>query len=141
MPLGAQPQASNDSAAVALLQAAVDDLVAVYRFGSTVSGHTRVDSDVDLAVLAGRPLQPVFRFELQEQLASALHRNVDLVDLRVASTVMASQIVTTGVLLHEVDAAARNIFEDYVYGRYARLNEERRGILERIASEGTVYGG
>jgi hypothetical protein len=24
---------------------------------------------------------------------------------------------------------------------YARLNEERRGILERVASEGTVYGG
>ena len=54
---------------------------------------------------------------------------------------MASQIITTGVLLYEGDASARHVFEDFVYGRYARLNEERRGILERIAREGSVYGG
>jgi hypothetical protein len=27
-----------------------------------------------------------------------------------------------------------------VYSAYARLNEERRAILERVAAEGTVYG-
>jgi hypothetical protein len=69
-----------------------------------------------------------------------VRRQVDLVDLRSATTVMASQIVTTGVLLYDGDPAARGRFEDYVYSAYARLNEERRGILQRIAAEGTVYG-
>ena len=54
---------------------------------------------------------------------------------------MASQVITTGVLLHESNVASRHLFESFVYGRYARLNEERRAILERIAQEGTAYGG
>jgi len=53
---------------------------------------------------------------------------------------MASQVVTTGRVLFDGDPAARGGFEDLVYTRYARLNEERRGILERIATEGAVYG-
>lgn len=130
-----------DREVVSLLQAHVRDLQAVYRFGSSVANADRTDSDVDLAILAARPLGAVERFDLQELLAAALRRDVDLVELRAASTVMASQIITTGVLLYEADAPARHVFEDFTYGRYARLNEERRGILERIAREGSVYGG
>lgn len=131
----------RDAVALGLLRAALPGLIAVYRFGSSATGASRPDSDVDLAVLADRKLDPVSRFALQEQLAGALLRDVDLVDLRSASTVMASQIVTTGVLLFGGDARARHVFEDFVFGRYARLNEERRAILDRIAREGTVYGG
>jgi predicted nucleotidyltransferase len=130
-----------DREIVSLLQTHVRDLQAVYRFGSSVANADRPDSDVDLAILAARPLAAVERFDIQERLAAALRRDVDLVDLRSASTVMASQIITTGMLLYEGDAPARHVFEDFIYGRYARLNEERRGILERIAREGSVYGG
>ena len=129
-----------DEAAVAVLRAAHPSLVAVYRFGSSVTGTARTDSDIDLAVLGERPLEPVERFDLQERIAAVLRRQVDLVDLRTASTVMASQVITTGVLLFEGKANERERFEDFIYGRYARLNEERRGILERVAAEGTIYG-
>ncbi|MBA2353777.1 MAG: nucleotidyltransferase domain-containing protein [Acidobacteria bacterium] len=134
-------EARRDALAVGLLRAGIPGLVAAYRFGSSAAGTGRPGSDVDLAILTDHRLEPVARFKLQEQLASALHTDVDLVDLRAASTVMASQVVTTGILLYERDAPARHVFENFVYGRYARLNEERRGILERIAQEGTVYGG
>ena len=130
-----------DREVVSLLQTHVRDLQAVYRFGASVANADRPDSDVDLAILAARPLAAVERFDIQERLAAALRRDVDLVDLRAASTVMASLIITTGMLLYEGDAPARHVFEDFIYGRYARLNEERRGILERIAREGSVYGG
>jgi predicted nucleotidyltransferase len=98
-----------DRATVEAIRSAVPALIAVYRFGSSVTGERAPGSDVDLAVLAAVPLDPVRRFELQEHLASALGQSVDLV-------------------------------EDLTYGVYARLNEERRGILERVAAEGTVYG-
>jgi len=129
-----------DETVVAILRDAVPTAVAIYRFGSSVEGLHRPDSDVDLAVLADHPLDSWGRFDLQERVAAAVRRQVDLVDLRSATTVMASQIVTTGVLLYDGDPAARGRFEDYVYSAYARLNEERRGILQRIAAEGTVYG-
>jgi predicted nucleotidyltransferase len=129
-----------DARLVALLRAGLPGVIAVYRFGSTVDGTVRPDSDIDLAVLPATPLDPVKRFDVQEQLAAAVHRSIDVIDLGRASTVMASRIVTTGTLIFDGDPLARGRFEDFVYSSYARLNEERRGILERIATESSVYG-
>lgn len=130
----------EDQVAVAEIRSAVPGLVAIYRFGSSVSGGRSPGSDVDLAVLATAPIDPLLRFDLQERLASALGQSVDLVDVRAASPVMAIQVIGKGRLLLDLDASARGHFEDLTYGVYARLNEERRGILERVAAEGTVYG-
>jgi uncharacterized protein len=130
----------ENRAIVDLLQDAIDGLITVYRFGSTVDGRTHQGSDTDIAVLSRVRLSPVSRFEIQERLAAELGRDVDLVDLTAASPVLAIQVVAHGQVLYEGDAAARGQFEDLTFGRYARLNEERRGILERIAAEGTVYG-
>lgn len=126
--------------AVAEIRAALPAVVAIYRFGSSVDGVLGPDSDVDLAVLPEVSIDAVVRFDLQERLALALHQTVDLVDLRSVSPVMATQVIAKGVLLYDHDAGTRGRFEDFVYGAYARLNEERRGILDRIAVEGTVYG-
>lgn len=139
-PQNDRPVVSSDRLAVSLLCEAVPGVQAIYRFGSSVTGSTRPDSDIDLAVLVDRALDPRNRFDLQERLAARLGRSVDLVDLRRASTVLASQVITTGQLLYEGDGTSRGAFEDYVYGAYARLNEERRAILDRVADEGTVYG-
>lgn len=130
----------DDALVTALLRDAIPEVVAVYRFGSTATGGQRPDSDVDLAVLAPSPLDPVRRFELQEQLAVALRCDVDLVDLRRASTVMAMQVVSTGKTIAVFDAAEQERFEDYVFGSYARLNEERREILRQVLKEGSVHG-
>jgi hypothetical protein len=52
------------------LRAAAGDLIAVYRFGSTVHAATHRDSDTDLAVLMGQRLSPESRFDLQERIAA-----------------------------------------------------------------------
>lgn len=130
-----------DAKAVAEIRAALPEVVAIYRFGSSADGTAGRESDVDLAVLTTLPLDAAARFDLQERLAVALRRPVDLVDLRSVSPVMAIQVIARGVLLYDANAATRGAFEDRVFGAYARLNEERRGILDRIAVEGTVYGG
>lgn len=131
----------DDEAIVTRLRREFPDTAAIYRFGSTVQGDARADSDVDLAILPERPVEPLRRFAVQEQLALELHRNVDLVDLAAASTVLRMQIVSGGRVLATIDQRKRDIFEDYVFSSYARLNEERRAILEQIAREGRVYGG
>lgn len=133
--------AMDDARAIRMLRKAVPDVVVVYRFGSTIRGEERADSDVDLAVLAAAPLDPLQRFALQEELAVGLRRNVDLVDLRRASTVMAMQVVSTGKPICVVDRIERDRFEDYVFAAYARLNEERRAILQQVLRDGTIHGG
>ena len=117
-----------------------DDLQAVYRFGSTALEATHAGSDIDIAILTRRPLFATDRFDVQERLAAALGRDVDLVDLGTASTVMAIQVIAHGRVLYDADATARGAFEDRTLSAYARLNEERRSILERIAAEGTIHG-
>jgi len=115
-------------------------LTALYRFGSAERGTPRPDSDIDLAILLDKPLPELRRFELAQELAIQLHRDVDLVDLRSASTVMRMQILSTGTCLASEDDGARREFEMYAYSDYARLNEERREILDSIKKRGQVYG-
>lgn len=130
----------TDRLIVGELRAAPGDPIAVYRFGSTAQGTTHRGSDTDIAVLMRQRLSPQSRFDLQERIAARLGHDVDLVDLASASTVLAIQIVAGGRVLYDGDSEARGLFEDRVFGAYARLNEERRGILDRVAAEGTVYG-
>lgn len=130
----------NDQALIQFIREAIPDLTALYRFGSQAKGGTRPDSDVDLAVLTGNPIPALRRFELAQELAVHLHCDVDLVDLRTATTVMRMQVVSTGECLDSPNGPARREFEMYVYSDYARLNEERREILDRVRASGVIYG-
>jgi predicted nucleotidyltransferase len=123
-----------------ILERRIPGLIAIYAFGSRVRDHARPDSDFDLAILGAAPLEPQRRWELQQELAVAARADVDLVDLRRASTVMRTQVLKDARLLLDGDRPARELFEATALSDYARLNEERRGILEDIAARGNVYG-
>jgi len=125
---------------VATLSDRVPGLAAAYLFGSRAREDARPGSDIDLAVLTLGNLDPVERWKLQEDLAAQAHQNVDLVDLRRASTVMRVQVLRDGRLLADVQPLVRATFECSALSAYARLNEERREILNDIATRGRVYG-
>lgn len=131
----------NDYALIEFVRQAIPDLIALYRFGSQAKGTMRPDSDVDLAVLARNPIPALRRFELAQEVATRLHRDVDLVDLRTASTVMRMQVISTGECLFTAGDRLQGEFEDMVYSAYARLNEERGEILNDIRMRGSVYAG
>jgi uncharacterized protein len=125
---------------VAKLLESVPGCLAVYRFGSWLTDAERPDSDIDIAFLAPEALPQVRRWELAQSLASLAGRDVDLVDLLTASTVLRMQVVAHGVLLHESDPRKVAQFADTVFSSYARLNEERREILADVLRRGNVYG-
>lgn len=102
---------------------------AIYVFGSQGTPAARPDSDLDLAILPPRPLDPLERFRLSNALSEAAGRQVDLIDLTRASTVMAKEVIRTGTLIAESDPARRHEFEMRTLADYARLNEERRESL------------
>ena len=129
-----------DAIARTLLGERIPGLMALYRFGSSVDGTLRPDSDLDYAVLTPRGLDPVERFDVQEELARRVRRSIDLVDLRKASTVMRMQVISRGIRVDVPDPPGTDAFEIAVYSSYARLNEERRDILADIVRHGTVHG-
>ncbi|MGA1795981.1 MAG: type VII toxin-antitoxin system MntA family adenylyltransferase antitoxin [bacterium] len=116
------------------------DLMAIYHFGSSAKGKMNRESDIDLAVLAKRHLDTFTTWTLGQHLSALLRYEVDLIDLLKTSTVMRMQVVSKGRCLYEGDTMKRELFEDYVYSAYARLNEERRGIIEDVRNRGKVYG-
>jgi predicted nucleotidyltransferase len=117
----------------------VPGVLALYLFGSCARGDGRPDSDLDLAVLLARPLAPLERWYAQEAIAAALGVDVDLVDLRTASTVMRVEVLRDAELLFDGSPSERALFEATALGAYARLAEERRGILEDVRERGHVY--
>ena len=124
---------------IATLQAALPDLLAIYAFGSQAQGTAGPDSDLDLAVLLPGSAEPVSLWELSQQLADQLHGEVDLIDLRAASTVMQYQIITTGNTLWAKDAQAA-IYESFILSEKTALDTMRAGVLNDIQRDGSVYG-
>jgi predicted nucleotidyltransferase len=112
----------------------------IYLFGSFARGTARPNSDLDLALACDRAQGAYDLFITAQEIASKLHREVDVVDLNTASTVFQMQIVSTGKVLYCTDETRRISFEALVYKMYARLNEERKVILDQINETGTVYG-
>lgn len=117
-----------------------DELVGVWLYGSFASGDVRPDSDIDLAILTRRPLPGDRLRELALELIDLSGRDVDLVDLRQAPTVLQMQVISTGRRLYCRDRFACELFETHVFSDYVDLNERRADILGDIRRRGSVYG-
>lgn len=109
----------------------------IYLFGSQVKGTSRHDSDVDVAFLPENECDPYDVFQVAQKLAGILGKDVDLVDLLKASTVMAFQVLKTGKRIDVQNPDAVRRFEMYTLSDYDRLNEERKPVLKKLA---VAYG-
>jgi predicted nucleotidyltransferase len=116
------------------------DTVGIYLFGSQASGIQHPESDIDLAILPKQKIPQTRIWHLAQTLARHFSQDVDLVDLQQASTVMRMQVISKGQRLYCANNQFCEIFEDFVFSDYARLNEERADILRSIEQRGTVYG-
>lgn len=67
-----------------------------FLMGSMGEGRARPDSDIDLAVSAGRPLTTEERIHLTQALATCTHRPVDLIDLETAHGLILKQALRQG---------------------------------------------
>jgi predicted nucleotidyltransferase len=84
---------ARDRVIVDCLRQPLDELVVEYRFGSTAAGTTSRTSDIDVAGLLRAHIPSARRFDAQERLAGRLDGDVDFVDLRAASPVVAIQVI------------------------------------------------
>ncbi|GAB4579981.1 MAG: type II toxin-antitoxin system antitoxin [Anaerolineales bacterium] len=116
---------------------------AIYLFGSYLRGDQRSDSDLDIAVLLP-PVQAkrVGSFAMSDlvtRLWEIARIEIDLVNLRLTSTVFQFEVMTTGKRIYVGDKAASEEFEALTLSFYQKLNEERAPILEAFQISGRAY--
>lgn len=124
------------------------DLQAAYVFGSVVTGRTRPDSDVDIAVLVDRRVRPAqlltYRLQLTADLGSALRRSdIEVVVLNEAPPLLAHRILSQGKLVFERSPSARVRFQVRVASRYFDLLpmfETHIHYLKKSVREGRIVG-
>ncbi|MBB5022346.1 type VII toxin-antitoxin system MntA family adenylyltransferase antitoxin [Desulfurispira natronophila] len=126
-------------AIVNLLQTKVPNLLAIYTFGSRVQQAATSESDLDLAVLVEGYVDPLLLWELSGELATLVDCDVDLLDMRAASTVMQYQVIVTAERWWTRDVQA-GIFEAMVLSEKTELDCARADLLEDIRREGKIYG-
>ncbi len=126
--------------ALALLRQRIPGLAATYLFGSQAGDGARPDSDIDLAVFAGQPLPRGDVIELALELAALLRRDVDLVDMASASTILQFQILAEGRLIDAPDPDPAALFELRILREYQDLKIRRAAIEADIVARGRVYG-
>ena len=107
-----------------------DDLVAAWVFGSVARGSARPDSDVDIAVLRGKPASGTLEdlpTELALYLERAVGREVDLVVIDDADVELVHRVLRDGVLVLDRDRPRRIAFE-------VRKRHEYFDLVPRLAS-------
>ena len=123
---------------IAALRDARPDALGIWAFGSQISGHGGPDSDLDLAILVPGYASRMELFALSNNLAEIAGREVDLVDLRAATTVMQYQIITGGALWWHEGSAAR-LYETFILSEKLELDRARAPLIADIQKRGRVY--
>ncbi|MHB1680589.1 MAG: type VII toxin-antitoxin system MntA family adenylyltransferase antitoxin [bacterium] len=120
------------------LKSKIQNLRAVIIFGSFANNSENKYSDIDIAFLSSEKISNIKRWEFQEELASILNRDVDLVDLENASDVFKFQIASQGIVIYADNSKNIELYLDKIYTIYLQLNDDRKAILEDIRN-GVYY--
>lgn len=119
------------------IQAALPEVRLVYLFGSEARGYARADSDIDIAFWAIKPIDPVKRWNLEQNIASIFNRDVDLVDLAAVGDLLRKEVVEHGIRLFG-DPSQAIFFEIRVIKDYQdykiRVKDIETDILARTES-------
>jgi len=133
---------SDEKAIITTVLAYFPDVQSIYLFGSYGTPSLHAHSDVDIGLLMpparAREIGTLVMSPLHDALSSLFDRDVDLINLRLAPTVLAKEVIMTGRRIFCADAYAADEFEMLTLSYYQRLNEERKEILEEIQRTGRI---
>lgn len=125
---------------ISTIKTRIPDVMAIYIFGSYADDTSNAESDIDVAFLAKESFGNIERWKLQEHMAQRLKKDVDLIDMRQASTIMKKQVIENGERIFVIQENEVEWFESLSIWLYIDLMELNRPIYEDIKERGSVYG-
>ena len=128
---------------IKIILTAYPDAQAIYLVGSWGTPNEWSDSDIDIAVLLPPVRAKQINFwqwqDLMQQLAKQLNKAVDLINLRLVSTVLQKEIVMADRRIDCADEYAADEFEALALSFYQQLNRERQEIVQDFWLTGRAY--
>ncbi len=112
----------------------------IYLFGSFARGEGREDSDIDLAIYTDKVISAYDLLIAAGKLSFEINKDVQIVHLKHISTVFSAQIVGTREVLYCGNEELMATYDTRAFKDYAKLNEERKVVLDAIERDGRVYG-
>jgi predicted nucleotidyltransferase len=100
-------------------------------FGSLAAGEGRAESDLDLAVDAGRRLTASEKMALISELAGRTGRPVDLVDIHAVGEPLLGQILQHGKRILGSDTLYANLIRRHLFDQADYLPYRNRILAER----------
>ena len=132
----------NQDIIVSTIVSFYPEVQAIYLFGSYDTEYELLDSDVDIALLFSHETAKSLRYLSMSpcaiDLAEVLKKDVDLINLRLVSTVFQNEIIASGTAIYKKDENPVDEFEMLTLSFYQKLNEERKEIVEDIRKSGRV---
>jgi uncharacterized protein len=130
--------------AVQRILQALPSTMAIYVFGSRATNLSTEQSDLDIAVLVAGYAEVVALWNLASDIAVEINCDVDLLDMRAASTVMQYQILSKGSRVWRSSTACValdvGLYECAMLSEMTSLNEARAGLISDIKKSGRIYG-
>jgi predicted nucleotidyltransferase len=103
-------------------------------FGSVASGKAHAQSDLDLAVIAAKPLHAAEKIQIIEALAMATGRPIDLVDVYFAPQPLLSQVFKHGRRILGSDTAYAQLLYRHLIEQADFAPLQNRILSERRAA-------
>jgi uncharacterized protein len=129
------------NAIVDTVRSSLPGVLAVYAFGSRIRGDAGPQSDLDLAVLVAGYADPLALWHAASRVAVMAGFDVDLLDLRAASTVMQHQVLTQGERWWVgEDQTQVGLFEAAMLTEKLWLDDARAATVRDVLARGRVYG-
>ena len=112
----------------------------IYLFGSYQTADEQPTSDADVALLLppqqAKAAGSLALSALRSELEACLGRDVDLINLRQAPTVLQKEVVAAERRIYLADEYAAAEFEMLTLSFYQKLNEERGNIIRDALTTG-----
>lgn len=100
-------------------------------FGSVARGETQRDSDLDIAIRKGAPLDVAEKMQLTTELAAITGRPVDLIDLHTVGEPLLGHILKHGRMIRGDTAGMAELMQRHVYAMEDFISYVERTLAER----------
>ncbi len=123
------------------------EVIAVYLFGSYARNRSRLDSDVDLAILFASNIKPELFYNLEmkyfQELSRKIPKNFDVVNLNRAGELLVYEVFRLGFLIYQRDPVKRLEYQARRICGYLDFSplmfRMRKGMMKKLR-EGISHG-